>query len=182
MTLLITTSHRPTRRIRTLSHDLQRVLPNSLRINRGKLNFEGVVEEALTLGADRLMFLERWKGAPGKIELHTLKPIVQRYFPIIYLTSVRLQDEFHGPTSVRGKLIATVPEKAEPELRRFSEALANFLQIPLATKEPDTKEFSAILVFDAERSKPVMTFKRSPNGTETGPRLFTKNLIWSDKG
>ena len=135
----------------------------------------------MTLGADRLMFLERWKGAPGKIELYTPKPSVQHYFPIIYLTSVRLQDEFHGPTSVRGKLIATVPEKAAPELRRFSEALASFLQIPLVTAERDLREFSASLVFDVEGSKAVVTLKRPPVGTEIGPRLIIKNLIWSDK-
>jgi len=157
------------------------MLPNSHLINRGKLNFKGVVEEAVTLGCDRLMVLERWKGAPGKIELYTLKPSVEHYYPIIYLASVRSQDEIYGRASVGGKPIATVPENA-PELRRFSEALANFLQIPLVTSERDVKKFSAGLVFDAEESKAVVTFRRPHDGMEIGPRLTIKNLIWSDRG
>lgn len=180
--LLITTSHRPTRRVRTLSHDLQRVLPGSLRINRGKLSFDEVVQEALTLGADRLIFLERWKGAPGKIELYVLRPNVGRYFPMIYLASVRIQDELYGHAPVRGRLIATVPEEAKPELRRFGEALTNFLQIPLATREQDTTGSAASMVFDdTERSETVVTFTRLPSGAEIGPRLIVKNLIWSDR-
>jgi hypothetical protein len=127
------------------------------------------------------MFLERWKGAPGKIELYTLKPSVQRHFPVIYLASVRLQDELHGRFSVRGKLIATVHEEAQLELRRLSEALADFLRIPLTTREADAKGFSASLAFDVEGSKAVMTFKRSPSDTEIGPRLIVKNLIWSER-
>ena len=34
--MLITTSHRPTRRTRSFGHDLEKVLPNSLYLTRGK--------------------------------------------------------------------------------------------------------------------------------------------------
>ena len=60
--ILITTSRRPTQLIRTLCNDLSRVFPNSLRINRGKLNFEGIIDKALVIKADRLIIIEKWKG------------------------------------------------------------------------------------------------------------------------
>jgi len=152
-----------------------------MRINRGKLNLKGVVEEALAFGADRLMVLERWKGAPGKIELYVLKPSVERYFPMIYLSSVRIQDELHGRASIRNKLVATIPGDAPIELRRLSEALASFLRIPLVTTEHEVKGVSGRLVFEEEESSPIVTFERPPDGTEIGPRLIIKDLIWTDK-
>jgi len=78
-------------------------------------------------------------------------------------------------------MIAIIPEKTAPELRCFSEALAGFLRIPLATKEVDMKGFSTSLVFNAEESRVVVSFKRFHSDTEIGPRLVVKNLIWSDR-
>ena len=168
-------------RIRTLSHDLQRVLPGALRVNRGKLNLQGVVEEALTLGADRLIFLERWKGAPGKVELYTLKPSVQRSFPIIYLSSVKLQEELNGRGSVKGRLLAILPEDADPELKRFGEALAGFLRILLETKLEAKGASGALVLGRTSESRVSMTFERLSDGAEIGPRLIVKNLVWTER-
>jgi rRNA maturation protein Rpf1 len=179
---LITTSHRPTGRVRTLSHDLERVLPGSLQINRGKLNFRGVVEDALIQGADRVILLERWKGAPGKIELYVLKPEIQRYFPLIYLASVRLQDELQGRIPFRGRLTAIMNEEASLELKNIGTSLANFLRISLVTSEQDAVDSAMGLIIEADKAGIIITFKKLPSRIEIGPRLVVKNLVWSDKG
>ncbi|MCJ7632204.1 hypothetical protein MUP77_07390 [Candidatus Bathyarchaeota archaeon] len=178
-TLLITTSHRPTRRIRTLSHDLQRMLPDSIQINRGKFNFKGLVEDALLAGADRLLIIQRWKGGPGKMELYILKPKVQHYFPIIYLNSAILQDELQGHASVRKGLIAMVNEDASSESKLLSDALTTFLQVKRATIRQDLKGFPVSLTIYKADSGIVVTFKKIASGIEMGPRLVIKNLVWS---
>mgnify|MGYP000020469244 CR=1 FL=1 len=55
--IIITTSRRPTRRIRSFCSDLERSIPNSIKITRGKLSFENLIEKALKLEADRLITL-----------------------------------------------------------------------------------------------------------------------------
>ena len=45
--VLLTTSRRPTSRMRSFSRDFAGCLPDIVRINRGKLNLDGIVEEAL---------------------------------------------------------------------------------------------------------------------------------------
>lgn len=177
-TLLITTSHRPTRHIRTLSHDLQRMLPGSIQINRGKLNLKGLVEEALLVGADRLLFIQRWKGGPGKIELYVLKPKVQHYYPIIYLDYAMLQDELRGHVSAKKGLVAMVSEESSSESKLLTDALTTFLEVKKATTQLEVEGFSTYLTIYTSDSRTVVTFKKADNGMEIGPRLVVKDLIW----
>jgi rRNA maturation protein Rpf1 len=187
MTLLITTSREPTRRIRTLSHDLNRVIPGSQQINRGKLNHEGVIEEALALGLDRAMFLERWKGAPGKIELHLLRPNDRVYYPVIYLSSVTLQAEIRGNASIRAGLTASITTRDLLQLNHLAEALASFLQIPLRINDDSSLSPSPAfpplpprLFFESRGSRITVTFKNK-HDAEIGPRLEIKKVAWSDR-
>ena len=186
MTLLITTSREPTRRIRTLSHDLNRVIPGSQQTNRGKLNHEGVIEEALALGLDRAMFLERWKGAPGKIELHLLRPNDRVYYPVIYLSSVTLQAEIRGNTSIRAGLTASITTR-DLQLNHLAEALASFLQIPLRINDDSSLSTSPVfpplpprLFFESRGSRITVTFKNK-HDAEIGPRLEIKKVVWCDR-
>ncbi len=179
--ILITTSHRPTARMRTLSHDLQRMIPDSVQTSRGKLNFEEVIEKATILRADRIILIERWKGGPGKIELYSLKPISQHYFPIVYLFSARLQAELQGRTILRGGLGALAPEDSHDDVRNLSEALASFLRIQIVARGQDEKLFKALMTFNQTVSGIEVSFRRPLNGIEIGPRLTVKKTVWSDE-
>lgn len=55
--ILLTTSRRPTKRIRKFCHDVERSIPDVIRINRGKLNLDGIAEKALELNADRVIII-----------------------------------------------------------------------------------------------------------------------------
>jgi rRNA maturation protein Rpf1 len=186
MTLLITTSREPIRRIRTLGHDLNRVISGSQWINRGRLNHEGVIAEAIALGADRVMFLERWKGAPGKIEFHLLRPEDRVYYPVIYLSSVTLQSEIQGSASIRAGLVASITSREQLQLKPLAEALAFFLQVPLTSSEdaslasPPVPPFPPRLFFDSKGPRITVTFKNKLH-SEIGPRLEIKKLAWSDR-
>ncbi|MEM4713464.1 MAG: hypothetical protein QXQ61_02820, partial [Candidatus Bathyarchaeia archaeon] len=101
--ILLTTSRRPTKGIRTFCKDLSHTFPNILRINRGKLSLEDVTAKALELGAKKVVVIDRWKGGPGKIELYQLDSRLQPIPPLIYLRSVKLRREFQ--TMPRGRRI-----------------------------------------------------------------------------
>jgi len=99
--IIITTSRRPTRRIRTFCNDLARCIPNSMRINRGKLSREGLAEKAYELEADRVIIVDRWKGGPGKIELFNVREALVGVPPLIYIRGIKLQREMGFPKSRR---------------------------------------------------------------------------------
>ena len=67
--ILLTTSRRPTGRIRTFCRDLANSLPNVVRVNRGKMSLDGLAEKAIELEADKVVVVDRWHGGPGKFNL-----------------------------------------------------------------------------------------------------------------
>jgi U3 small nucleolar ribonucleoprotein protein IMP4 len=179
--LLITTSHRPTKRIRALGHDLKRMMPSAIQMNRGKLSFEEVVKQARIAGADRVMFLQRWKGGPGKIELYELNSGVDLFFPVIYLASTQHQNELQGRIHETKRLVIVKPQVDGQELKHLSESLSTFLDTPLVEREQAVKDFEIGMTFGKTNSHLAMSFEILSNNTEIGPRLVIKNLIWSDK-
>ncbi|MHA1596992.1 MAG: Brix domain-containing protein [Candidatus Asgardarchaeia archaeon] len=91
MGMLITTSRRPTRRVRTLARDLNRVIPNSIRINRGKMNLLQVLTYASRVGLDHVMVINTWKGNPGKMTFFKVKGQGYEMIPpLVYLKGVSL--------------------------------------------------------------------------------------------
>ena len=80
--ILLTTSRRPTGRIRTFCRDLSNSIPDVVRVNRGKMSLDGVAEKAIEVEADHIIVVDRWHGGPGKINLFQLstglKPVPPR--------------------------------------------------------------------------------------------------------
>lgn len=89
--ILLTTSRRPTSRIRSFCRDFAVCLPNIIRVNRGKLNFDGIIEKALEINANRVAIVDRWKGGPGKIQLFLIKEAsLTPVNPIIYIRGIKI--------------------------------------------------------------------------------------------
>ena len=179
--ILITTSHRPTRRMRTLCNDFHRVLPNTIRINRGKLNFEGIVEKALDAKADRMIIVERWKGGPGKIRLYTVSLEAGQFYPIIYLVSTKTQDDLGRRKTIRRDLAITIQQNAPEKIIRLAHALSQFLKIPLFKGAPEDPNLQAsIHMSGLKRYEAKIAFTMPPIVEEIGPILIVKNLVWEN--
>ncbi|MEM2094729.1 MAG: hypothetical protein QXI32_05475 [Candidatus Bathyarchaeia archaeon] len=178
--MLISTSRRPTRQIRKVCRDLRRVLGNTVYVNRGKHSLRKLIEEALLLGHDKLLLLNRWKGNPGKMELYDLVPVVRRRFPIIYLHSAICQRELGGKAA-DGAARSLVLDSANLEVIRLAEALEQFLEIPRRPPEVCVEGIYMVLE-DISGHTALITFKRSPDCREIGPRLVIRNLVWSELG
>ena len=181
--ILITTSRRPTRGIRTLCHDLARCIPKAFRVNRGKMSLDGVAEKALELNADRVIILNRWKGGPGKIELFQvgsggLNPVP----PLLYVAGVRLQREFKKRTGpIRSIAITTTPE-ASPEIVKIAESLANFLNVPLSSVgEAASRHHASMRLSSNALGRIQITFLLFPDGIEVGPRITLSHALWEKR-
>jgi len=68
--ILITTSRRPSPRVRSLVKDLASILPGGVRFTRGHYSMEELAREASLLGADRIVVVGERRGNPGIIRVY----------------------------------------------------------------------------------------------------------------
>jgi len=178
--ILLTTSRRPTTRIRTFCRDLARFIPNVVRINRGKLNLDGIAERALEFKADRVVVVDRWNGGPGKIELFQVGAEgLICVPPRMYIAGVRLQREFDVKTkSIQSLTITTSPEK-NPQVAKVSELLSSFLSIPMSSMDEAISVYSAAMYISLNASRHIqVTFMLLPETVEVGPRFTLSHVVW----
>lgn len=179
--ILITTSRRPTRAIRTFCKDLSYTIPNTLRINRGKLSLEGLIKKALEVNAEKLVIIDRWKGGPGKIQLFlTSREGLSLVPPLIYLRGVKLRREFPKVT-LKGKRIRSIAiantQSGSAEVEKLKSALSKFLDIPLIPYEA-TEGYDAVMQITLRRNFLTVTFKLVPEMVEIGPCMKIHHLVW----
>jgi len=72
LTILITTSHKPSPRLRSFVKDFASVIPGTLKLNRGKKTLEDLLYDAIELNADRLIIVGEKKGNPGSIRVYLI--------------------------------------------------------------------------------------------------------------
>ncbi len=181
--ILITASRRPTGRLRTLCNDLARSIPGAVRVNRGKMNLDGIAEKALEIGADRVVVVNRWKGGLGKIGFFKagsegLTPM----FPVLYIASIRLQRELDARIGLVQSLAVTMESEASPEVMKTAESLARFFNIPFLPREkaPLKRQVSMHFSSDASRRTQI-TFMRLPKFIEAGPRITISRAVWENR-
>lgn len=70
--IVITSSRDPSSRIRSFLNDLEALIPNSIKINRGKLSLDSLFIRAKTIGSKYLVIIESDKGNPSKILVYNI--------------------------------------------------------------------------------------------------------------
>ena len=178
--ILLTTSRRPTRRIRTLCQDFVRSVPNIVRINRGKLNLDGVAERAVELNANRIVVIDRWKAGPGKIKLFRIEQNgLVTVPPVMYVAGVRLRREFEAnPERIRSFMVTMEPEN-RTETIRIAEHLSGFFNLPmLSIDEAATKYQTSMHVSLDSSRRTQIAFMFLPNIVEIGPRITLSKVVW----
>ncbi len=97
--ILVTTSRRPSPRIRSFVKDLVAVIPGAIRFTRGHYSMEELAREAYTLGADRIVVVGERRGNPGIIRVYAYDPGELRPYNIVtfIVKGVTLSREAHTP-------------------------------------------------------------------------------------
>ncbi len=126
--MLITTSHRPTRRTRSFGHDLERVFPCSTYVTRGKKTVRELLMEAYDRNYRHLLIVNVWKGNPLKLTFIRIDPEDWAYLGYVYLHGVKLQREigFKNLKSIREDmpLVMTTAKRVGTDHTAFAQAFA----------------------------------------------------------
>ena len=179
MLILLTTSRRPTGRIRTFCRDLTNSIPDVVRVNRGKMSQDGVAEKAIELEADRVIIVDRWHGGPGRINLFDISSGLKPVSPLMLLSGIRLRRELQEGTKRVKSSVVTVDSKASPELRKAAASLSQFLGLPMLSLDEASEghRVSMHLSYDSKRRLQA-TFMLLGRMVEIGPRITLSKLIW----
>ncbi|MCK4477979.1 hypothetical protein KAU88_05585 [Candidatus Bathyarchaeota archaeon] len=179
---LITTSRSPNQALRSFCNDLNRSIPNSIRINRGKSNLDAVAVKALEHEAEKIIMADRWKGGLGKIQLFTLGDAgLVQFHPIIYVKNVRLQKTFrHAQTEAAKSLILQTEAKIPFKAHKLAKALSKFFNIPkLSIDEAPPQNMQASMHISLNPTRRIqITFIDAKQEIEVGPRITVSHLIW----
>lgn len=180
--ILLTTSRRPTNRIRSFCRELAGSLPDIVRINRGKLNLDGIVEKALEIDANRVVVIDRWKGGPGKIQLFLVKETSLKSIPpIIYIQGIKLRREFEMKkmkTKPTRSFVITTPSESSFHIEKIAGFLTHFFNIPvLSVKQAVSRYSTSMHVSMDTLGQIVITFVFLPEFMEVGPRISAAKVI-----
>ncbi|MBS7634858.1 hypothetical protein KEJ34_05110 [Candidatus Bathyarchaeota archaeon] len=182
--ILLTTSHRPTRRVRSLCNDLARSTPGLVKINRGKTSFFDLVEKAVQMKIEKIIVVDRWKGGPGRIRFfRVIDGKMREKAPRLYVSGVRLRREFGASKENNQKLIRCMfldsTEIKNDEVEKLASSLSEFFEIPLFKAEEAPSIYDAYLRFtSSEDCLACISFYILPSNAEIGPRIKISHVVW----
>lgn len=181
--ILLTTSRRPTRGIRTFCHDFGRSVPNIVRINRGKLSITEVAEKALEENAEKVIIVDRWKDGPGKLRFFNVNSTgLNAVPPLIYISGIKLSEDLRKakvkPSSGRSLVLALLSERSDQAFM-MAKFLSNFLRISILSIEQASlnRQTAMLISFDSAQRMQI-TFISLPEKVEVGPSITVSHVIW----
>jgi len=168
--VLVTTSHRPSQRVRSLAKELAAVLPGGVRVNRGKRSLQDLYYDARSVGASRVVVVTTRKGNPGLIMVYEaaglptpgLRPVL-----ILSLRGVLLGREREGYQRVYRVSRLVVYEELPDYYKWVADALAYAFLGRLGEPGPDDDvalraEYKGLL---------ILSFEAAGTGRPCGPLL-----------
>ncbi|MEM2092287.1 MAG: hypothetical protein QW147_01030 [Candidatus Bathyarchaeia archaeon] len=182
--ILLTTSHRPTRRIRSLCNDLARSIPGLKRVNRGKMSLLEIAEKTLEMGAEKFIVVDRWKGGPGRIRLFKISNgSFGEIPPRLYISGVKLRREYKIPRDIVDKTISSLfldaSETVDREVERFRLSIADFLDLPAIKSLGETLNYEACMrISGGIDSWAYISFYLLSGNVEIGPRIKISHVVW----
>lgn len=179
--ILLTTSRNPTDRMRTLCNDLARILPNALRVNRGKMSSEQLAEKSLEEGADHILLAERGQGGSGSIRFCNIGPSgLFSIPPVIHVSGIKLRRDFEILSKVKPVCGITILDPVQSdEARRFAEMLVEFFGISLLSADEVAGKAENLIVLDQDKTgRLIVTFIIEPSHVEVGPRVTVSKMEW----
>lgn len=178
--ILLTTSRRPTEIIRAFCRDLANSIPDTVRVNRGKMGLYGVAEKAIELEAERVVVVDRWRWGSGKINLFRVSSTgLEPVPPVLLIRKLRLRREFKkGPGHAQSSAITLEPEDSI-ELIRITERLAKYFGLVVLSLDEACNNYHTSMHFSLDPSRSLrITFLLLSRMVEIGPQVLLSKLIW----
>lgn len=164
--ILITTSRRPTRRVRSFCKDLERVIPGAVKVNRGKKNIYEVLAEAAQRNLPYAIIVETWKGNPGDMLFYRADMAgAKEPLAVFRIKGVKLQREFKRKKVI--EKVSKIRVLRNEKCLELTDFLSKVFGSSEAGEEQENEE--VIVEVDAENGENIMSFKIG--GEEVGPRI-----------
>jgi len=174
--LLITTSRRPSNRVRSFVRDLMTVLPDSERFNRGGMSFDELTARIRQSGARAALIVGTSRGNPKQIQF--VFPAGHSALSILIESAVLRREVLRsGGPRISGLHGITVNSSPTDNARDVAGMVADLLEMPLHEfqKVDPVGEGGlnrAIIRFqDVAGDKLIWTHYHAYDGTEIGPRM-----------
>lgn len=181
--IAIGSTRKPTDRIRSFIKELTHVIPNAVRLTRGKQGFAEFCEEATSAGASRILLVGAWHGNPGRLVFLQQKASEGWVFqpPTILLKSVTLLRELgRNPPSPRTTLyvVPDTPQDAAP-----AASLAAVLDAAVTPRDglPLSSDRGALLQVGLHQ-RSALEFLSPAEKEPLGPTLHVREFLAEASG
>ena len=181
--ILITTSHRPSQRVRSFVKELSTVLPSSIKFSRGKATLQDLYYEAQVAGVKRVIIVSTRKGNPQSLSIYEpLPPPELRLSQLlsISLIGVRLRRETQNSvekTTQSSSLCISVPSSAPIEVYSLIDSLSRgFLARLCLGGEHGTVETIVKLTYSKKICPLKLEFIDINTGKICGPMLKIRGI------
>ncbi len=173
--------------MRVLCRDISYTFPSVVRINRGKLSRDGLLERAIEFNANKVIIIERWSEGTGKmVFFEARQDSLVNVPPIIYVRCERLRRNFEVQMR-KGKTIKSIAIVASSKKMLDAEKLENmfaeFFGIPIVSRrEAISGNYDAAMqILSNFLNHITITFRLIPEFVEIGPKLDVARLVWELK-
>ncbi len=181
MPYIITTSRRPSQRLRSLVKELAEVLPQAHKVTRGKKTISDLYLEALELKATRIIICEQARGNPSLLKIYVVSrdPIAEPYEPdassyyFMTLWGLTLRRELRESTVVKRVESIALQAPDDPLLFEVADKLSTILDVEIA--DPSRK-YDILIELIPRRSVLEIRFISSANKKIAGPILRVKTI------
>lgn len=173
----LTTGRQTNQRLNTLLKELAHTIPHAHIIRRGKSSLEELGQRLIDEGSDYGIIIQRWHGAPGRIDFYRVQPSFSRIPPSIILKGVKLKREYADSQRGVAQAITYDREISKSSLRLVS-TLCMVLGLSESKPPHDPKMKTSIHVGQLADGTIRITVTSPPAGADIGPNLLISRLIW----
>lgn len=180
--LILTTSRRTHRRIRSFLKDLAQAIPHAHRINRGHTSIPELASLAQRIRAYGVAIVLGQKANPSGIRFYKLvgSDLVKTY--TIRITSVKLLRE--TPDSQRplntNRLVMRIGEAPETLSEKVLSALINTFRPVIIDTEPEPTDVELVVAGEGEEA--LVTFLCGGTGRPCGPTFKVFKVVEYEGG
>lgn len=155
------------------------LIPNTVRVNRGKMSIREVAEKALTVGEGKALIIDRGQNGCAKIRFIRVEKEAATIL-ILHIKGFKLMREFRTKISKELYRAACIEDKKfqdqdEERLKRF---LSDFLDLPLMSQIAMKKDHTYISLSSQSEHLLKLSFYSYPGNIEIGPRLTILRVEW----
>ncbi len=175
--IALTTGRQTSQRLNILLKDLAHTIPKSKILRRGKSSLDEVFRRALENGLNRALILQRWHGAPGRIDLYEVLPSgTGKLVLSATVRSARLRRECGTRGGSYASSISIASHERSPA-DRFSRVLSKFTELPILDSSLAGRDsFHVSLNAKGEVQIGLLS---SSETRETGLQLRLSKISWT---